>query len=161
MPKNKKIQHSEHEHHDAECDCSKDCKCGCQEGKECTCSCEKECCCGCHKGCNCSKKCVLRLFAILIVFLAGMGFNELLHSCCRPCPIRAPHPAPMMKTMPFVDDGGNTIIIINTDGQNIPAFAHHGNPKAGFKHNKKHFRFHDKDKFDKNTQAAQEESSVQ
>ena len=143
MHKEEKNHHVEKEHpapHHPECACDKDCKCGCHEGKECTC--DKECGCGCHGGCGCSKKCVFKLLALLIVFLAGMGFNELLHSCCAPCPMKAPRPAPMMPKAPaYVDDAGNTIIIINTDGGHAPAFAKHHGKKGG-----KHFKFHGKNK---------------
>ena len=96
--------------------CDENCKCGCQEGKECTCGCN--CCCGCRR------KGVFKFLAVLLVFLAGMGFNELIHGCCGRCPAKGPksmhsmHMAmPKPMHMPEYSDGmGNTVIIINTDG---------------------------------------------
>lgn len=129
----------------AHCNCGKDCKCGCQEGKECTC--------GCGCGCCCRRKGIFKLLAILLVFLAGMGFNELLHSCCGRCPARGPKAMPMMPMghhmakMPNMAEGnGGTVIIINADGSVQP---HHFGKKGcgckkdcpchkhkhGFKHN--------------------------
>ena len=128
-----------HEHHaphpEKACDCGPDCKCGCQEGKACSC--------GGH--CGCGKKCVFKFLLALVIFLAGMGFNELIHGCCGPCPGK-PHHAPMMKAFPsYMDEGGNTIIVINTDGGRPHSFAHHGK-HADWKNKKhgKHFKFHGK-----------------
>lgn len=112
----------------AYCNCGKDCKCGCQEGKECTCGC----------GCCCRRKGIFKLLAILLVFLAGMGFNELLHSCCGRCPARGPKAMPMMPMghhmakMPNMAEGnGGTVIIINADGSVQP--HHFGKKGCGCK----------------------------
>lgn len=112
----------------AHCNCDKSCTCGCQEGKECTCGC----------GCCCRRKGVFKLLAILLVFLAGMGFNELLHSCCGRCPARGPKHMPMMQMpnhmakMPQMSDGnGGTVIIINADGSVQP--HHFGKKGCGCK----------------------------
>ncbi len=143
-------EHAEHHHpHHPEAACDSGCKCGCQEGKECTCGCGKDCCCG--KSCSCGKKCIFKVLALLIVFLAGMGFNEMLHCCCAPCPVKAPRVASMMRKAPsFVDESGNTIIIINTDGSHGAAFAGHHAKKFGGKKDK-HFKFHGKDKTAENS----------
>jgi hypothetical protein len=86
-----------------ECSCDKDCKCGCNEGNCC--------CCKCHKG-------VFKILGILIVFLAGMGFDSLLN--CGPCPTKGGRPLPnIQQPLPqpaFSDAQGGNIIIINTDG---------------------------------------------
>ncbi len=128
------------------CDCGPECNCGCNEGKECHCG--DKCRCGCGK-CRCGGK----LIALLIVFLAGMGFNELLHGCFGRCPSKA-RPAPMMSAphhaMPHAFNGAGTTIIINADGstdirhgakcgchkhhKNIDKHQHHGKmpmPKTG------------------------------
>ena len=120
--------HSEEIKEQPSCNCSKDCKCGCQEGKECTCENGCSCGCGCGNGCCCKKK-AFKLLAILIVFLAGMGFNELIH-CCGRCPTKGPRPMPghhqmvpaaPMPTPNFADgNNGGTVIIINADGSVQP-----------------------------------------
>ena len=145
-------EHAEHHHpHHPEAACDSGCKCGCQEGKECTCGCGKDCGCGKSCGCGCGKKCIFKVLALLIVFLAGMGFNEMLHCCCAPCPVKAPRVASMMRKAPsFVDESGNTIIIINTDGSHGAAFAGHHAKKFGGKKDK-HFKFHGKDKTAENS----------
>lgn len=93
---------------EVKCDCEKNCQCGCHEGKEC--SCNNECCC-------CKKK-VFKILGLLIVFLAGMGFGELLN--CGNCYPKAPrHIAPMgfhHKAPKYHDTQGGNVIIINTDG---------------------------------------------
>ena len=117
--------HPEENMEQPSCNCSKDCKCGCQEGKECTC--------GCGNGCCCCKKKTFKLLAILIIFLAGMGFNELIH-CCGRCPTKGPRPMPaQMAPMPKFphDNNGGTVIIINADGSVQPHHfgkmgKHHG-----------------------------------
>lgn len=113
-------------HEQPQCNCDKNCTCGCQEGKECTC------------GCGCRRKGIFKLLAILLVFLAGMGFNELLHSCCGRCPARGPKAMPMMPIghhmakMPNMADGnGGTVIIINADGSVQP--HHFGKKGCGCK----------------------------
>ena len=100
------------------CDCDKNCKCGCQEGKECSCDAKCKCECFSNKeGCCCKKK-VFKVLGLLIVFLAGMGFGELLD--CGGCPVKAPRPvAPMSfnhRTPTYHDTQGGNVIIINTDG---------------------------------------------
>ena len=109
-----KEHHMPH-HPEAKCDCGPDCKCGCQEGKACSCG-----------NCGCGKKCIFKFLLALVIFLAGMGFNELINGCCGPCPGK-PHHTPMMKAFPsYMDEGGNTIIVINTDGGRSHSFSHHG-----------------------------------
>ncbi len=106
------------------CDCGPECKCGCNEGKECTCGG------GCKCGCKC---CGGKIIALLLVFLAGMGFNELLHGCFGRCHSRGMRPAAMMSAphkMPNFADGAGTVVIINTDGRPDVQFA----PKFGGKH---------------------------
>ena len=105
------------------CNCDKNCNCGCQESKECTCNTSCQCKCNC---CCKNKKYLLKFIAIVIIFLAGMGFNELLH--CMHCPSKnIRHFAEMKHNFPkhkplhsFSDDRGNNIIIINTDGSHRP-----------------------------------------
>ncbi len=136
------------------CNCGPECQCGCNEGKECTCGnggCGGKCDCGCGCGCGgkcgcgcgggCGKHCGKKLFVLLVVFLAGMGFNALLHGCCGRCPNRAPQNAPMMQApknssaMPMFTDSAGTVIIINAaDGH------------ADIRHNPKHFDKHHKHK---------------
>ena len=118
------------------CACGPECECGCNEGKECTCGNGCRCGCGCHcdKGC-CCKSCGGKLIALLIVFLAGMGFNELLHGCFGRCPAKKMQPAPMMAAahnkMPHFTDGAGTVIIINADGSTD---IRHGNKCGCHKH---------------------------
>ncbi len=117
------------------CACGPECECGCNEGKECTCGNGCRCGCGCHcdKGCRC-KSCGAKLIGLLIVFLAGMGFNELLHGCFGRCPAKGMRPAPMMAThhkMPHFTDGSGTVIIINADGSTD---VRHGNKCGCHKH---------------------------
>lgn len=129
--------HSEENMEQPSCNCSKDCKCGCQEGKECTCENGCGCGCGCGNGCCCCKKKTFKLLAILIIFLAGMGFNELIH-CCGRCPTKGPRPMPahhqMVPPTPmpapnFADkNNGGTVIIINADGSVQP---HHFDKMGG------------------------------
>ena len=168
MSKDKMEQRPEPE---KKCDCGPDCDCGCNEGKECTCGHHHggphgECGCGCRGGeckcgCGCGKRCGGKLIALLIVFLAGMGFNELWHGCFR-CPSKAPHGVPAMHVpmthhaVPAMADGAGTVIIINAaDGsasmQNhsgkkhkCHCGKHHGeNVKMheGHKHHKDHLDF--------------------
>lgn len=94
------------------CCCDKNCDCGCQEGKECSCCC----------GCCCRKKMIIKVLAVLVIFLAGMGFHALLQ-CGFRCPMSKPHPMPMqMASIPalpfpaYSDAQGGNVIIINTDG---------------------------------------------
>lgn len=110
MDKKEKMETAKEEN---KCCCDKNCDCGCQEGKECTC-------CGC--GCCCCKKKVFKVLAVLIVFLAGMGFQALLQDSFR-CPMSKPRPMPMqmapIPAMPipaYSDAQGGNVIIINTDG---------------------------------------------
>jgi len=89
-------------------------KCCC--GKDCNCECGDNCCCCCRKSV------CLKIIACLLLFLAGMGFNELLH--CGRCPVKSrPLPpaapvamAPVPEFIPFPNEQGGTIIIVNTDG---------------------------------------------
>lgn len=94
------------------CCCDKNCDCGCQEGKECSCCC----------ACGCRKKMIFKVLAVLVVFLAGMGFNALLQ-CGFRCPMSKSRPVPMqlapIPALPFPaysDAQGGNVIIINTDG---------------------------------------------
>ena len=93
------------------CDCGPECTCGCNEGKECHCG--HGCKCGCGRGCG------GKIIALLIVFLAGMGFNELMHGCFGRCPHKA-RPAAMMPAphgaMPGFAEAAGTVVIVNTDG---------------------------------------------
>lgn len=121
----------------AACSCDKDCKCGCQEGKECTCAS------GCH--CCCAKSCWAKLLILIIVFLAGVGFNELLHGgCMGRCPMKNRH-SPMMKVPPvpfnahnMASDDGKTVIIINTNDASVSKKHHDGHMK---KHKFERFAF--------------------
>lgn len=131
-----------------QCNCDSSCQCGCQEGKECHCG---E---GC--GCCCRKKGAFKLLAILIVFLAGMGFNELIHGCCGRCPSKGPRPMPTMAMphhvaapMPAANvpngNNGGTVIIINADGSVQPHhFGAMGKPHGCHcdKNKKHHFGKH-------------------
>lgn len=112
MDKKEKMEAAKEEH---KCCCNKNCDCGCQEGKECTCGC------GCGCGCCCKKK-VFKVLAVLVIFLAGMGFQALLQ-CGFRCPMNKPRPMPVqMASIPampmpaYSDAQGGDIIIINTDG---------------------------------------------
>lgn len=109
MTKDRMEQRSETE---KQCDCGSECKCGCNEGKDCKCGhhCNGlygECGCGC--GCGCGRK-IGKLIALLIVFFAGMGFNELWHGSYR-CSNRAPYA--VRTQVPATADGAGTVIIIN------------------------------------------------
>ena len=114
-PKHLKEEHS-HPKKEATCNCGPDCKCGCQEGGECHCG-ENGCChCGC--GCPCKRKAAKLLGAILIF---ALGFCAAKVIGCKPCMKRFPCPkagmnAPMPMMPHYTDGAGNTIIIINTDG---------------------------------------------
>ena len=121
-------------HHKASCDCGPDCHCGCQEGKECICGHQdSKCNCCCHKSCG-------KILAVILIFLAGMGFNELLHGSFR-CPVKRHAPIignpmmyPVMKPA-FTDGNGNTIIFINTDDNKQPC------PCAKMHKHKHHHQF--------------------
>lgn len=108
MDKKEKTEAAKEE---CKCCCNKSCDCGCQEGKECTCGC----------GCCCKKK-VFKVLAVLVIFLAGMGFQALLQ-CGFRCQMNKPRPMPVqmapIPAMPmpaYSDAQGGDIIIINTDG---------------------------------------------
>lgn len=110
------------EEHKGECRCGKDCKCGCN----------------CGDSCCCCRKKVFVAVGCLLLFLAGMGFNELLH--CGRCPAKSrPLPpaapvamAPVPEFIPFPNEQGGTIIIVNTDGSgSVDKFA--GKPGCGCK----------------------------
>ena len=112
MDKKEKTEAAKEE---CKCCCNKSCDCGCQEGKECTCGC------GCGCGCCCKKK-VFKVLAVLVIFLAGMGFQALLQcgfrcsmSKPRPMPVQTA-PIPAMPMPAYSDAQGGNIIIINTDG---------------------------------------------
>ena len=116
MDKKEKTEAAKEDH---KCCYNKNCDCGCQEGKECTCGCGCGCTCGC--GCGCKKK-VFKVLAVLVIFLAGMGFQALLQ-CGFRCPMNKPRPMPVqmapIPAMPmpaYSDAQGGDIIIINTDG---------------------------------------------
>ncbi len=83
-----------------------------KEDKKCDCGCGCGCGCDCKCGCNCKNR-VVKFIIILIIFLAGMGFNELLHSGCRHN--RHMSMKKMMATMPAHDKG--VVVVINTDGR--------------------------------------------
>lgn len=137
--KDKRTPETETEKH---CNCGPECTCGCNEGKECHCG-QNGC---CHGGCG--RHCGGKLIVLLIIFLAGMGFNELLHGCFGRCPSKAPHAMPMVQApmkhhgaMPTFTDGASTVIIINAaDG--------HADVMHSPKHCKKHH--HDMQKPHKN-----------
>ena len=122
------------------CDCGPDCKCGCQEGKECTCD-KNGCKCD-HKRCGCcGGSCLMKLLGVLIIFFAGMGFNEFIHGgCFGRCPAGKPMMMPMgpMKHQMMPKDGN--VIIINTDGnvqkEHFCKCHHHKDVKEH--HHKKH-----------------------
>ena len=124
------------------CSCDKDCKCGCQEGKECTCG--QKCDCGCRCGCHC-KSCAFKLLGLILVFLAGMGFNELLHGgCFGRCPMKN-RSMPMLKmpamihNMPnYKHDDGKTVIIINAAEGSVS--KHHCDSHKNKHHNGHHFK---------------------
>lgn len=163
--------HSEENMEQPSCNCSKDCKCGCQEGKECTCGNNCGCGCGCGNGCCCKKK-TFKLLAVLIIFLAGMGFNELIH-CCGRCPTKGPRPMPgyhqMVPPAPisapnFADkNNGGTVIIINADGSmQTPNFkngcgCHKNGGECGCK---KHHKGHKHAFNDENIPSAQPQAAV-
>lgn len=112
MDKKEKIEATKAEE-EKKCCCDKNCDCGCQDGKDCSC-----CCCAC----GCRKKVIVKTLAVLIIFLAGMGFHALLQ-CGFRCPMSKPRPMPMqmapIPALPFPaysDGQGGNIIIINTDG---------------------------------------------
>ncbi len=164
--------HSEENMEQPSCNCSKDCKCGCQEGKECTCENGCSCGCGCGNGCCCCKKKTFKLLAILIIFLAGMGFNELIH-CCGRCPTKGPRPMPgyhqMVPPAPisapnFADkNNSGTVIIINADGSmQTPNFkngcgCHKNGGECGCK---KHHKGHKHAFNDENIPSAQPQAAV-
>ena len=127
------------------CECGPDCKCGCKEGKECTC-CNHE-----HCGCKCHCSCGMKVLAAILIFLAGMGFNELLH--CGRCKAKSPMIGYSMlhkAGFPLYTDGaGNTIIYINTNDSSL-----------GGKHNfmrGKHHHHKDKNHHDKHENLAPKE----
>lgn len=119
-PENKEIK--------KKCDCGPECDCGCNEGKECHCG--EGCKCGCHGGCKCGcQSCGGKIIILLLVFLAGMGFNELLHGCFGRCPKHGMNPMAMMSAPHRAfDDGAGTVVIVNAGGE---AMVHH---KKGGKH---------------------------
>lgn len=149
MDKKEKVEAEKNENV-KNCCCDKDCSCGCKDGKDCDCCC---CCCGCRK------KIVVKILAVLIVFLAGMGFHALLQ-CGFRCPMNKPRPMPMqmapIPAMPFPaysDAQGGNVIIINTDGSSADKFVGKSNcgcDKDGgckkMKHDRDH-RFDDARKF--------------
>ena len=132
------------------CDCGPECTCGCNEGKECHCGS------GCNCGCRC-KSCGGKIIALLIVFLAGMGFNELLHGCfgrCK-CPCMrhsATMPAPH-RPMAYSDNAGTVVIVNAGGGAEVFHGMKHGmkhGPKHDMKHGMEHNTKHgDKSNFDK------------
>lgn len=122
------------------CNCGPECGCGCNEGKECRC--EEGCKCGCHNGCKCGKSCGGKILVLLLIFLAGMGFNELLHGCFGRCPNRGMHPMPMMSAlhhpMSGYTDNAGTVVIVNTGGA---AEVYHKSKHKG-KHYRDSMKFH-------------------
>ncbi len=98
-------------------------------------------CCGPHHGpqgdCGCGKR-GSKILLLLLVFFAGMGFNEFWHGCFR-CPTKSHgSPTAIYAQMPAYSDAAGTTIIINAaDGMATmpPQFAkmHHKN-----KHHHKH-----------------------
>ncbi len=132
------------------CNCGPECGCGCNEGKECRC--EEGCKCGCHNGCKCGKSCGGKILVLLLIFLAGMGFNELLHGCfgrCK-CPCMR-HAATMPAPHRQMADGDNagTVVIVNAGGG---AEVYHG-----MKHNMNHGNKHHHDKMKKHQKNYQDE----
>ena len=103
------------ENEDKKCECGPDCKCGCG------------CSCGCKK-----KKGALKILALVLVFLAGMGFDSLLHGCLR-CPSKKMAPMHHGMTMPAKAVDTN-VIIITPDGEvQYGHKKHHGKKFHGMK----------------------------
>ena len=81
---------------------------------------------------------------LFLVFLAGMGFNELLHGCFGRCHGKKPLPmthASMLHhgSVPMLTDGVGTVIIINAaDGHADVMRA----PKPCHEHFKPHHNMH-------------------
>lgn len=119
------------------CNCGPECTCGCNEGKECHCGENGGC------GCHCGKRCGGKWVTLLIIFLAGVGFNELLHGCCARCPTKAPHQAMTQApkhhgAMPMFSDGSGTVIIINASDGHADIFDGMHAPQHFNKHKKHH-----------------------
>ncbi|MBR3677155.1 MAG: hypothetical protein IKN71_08495 [Alphaproteobacteria bacterium] len=54
---------------------------------------------------------------LLLIFLAGMGFNELIHGVFHGCPAEyQPMPMHHIAALPAAVDGAGTMVIINADG---------------------------------------------
>ena len=116
--------------------CTCDCDCGCGAHCGCHCGCHEHCGCGAHCGCgsHCGGKFLLLL---LLVFLAGVGFNELLHGGFK-CKAKCDKHAMMAKApMPHFTDGAGTVVIVNTakGGADV---MHYLNPNGKNMHHKHH-----------------------
>lgn len=83
------------------------------------CGCGDKCECGCGCGCSCCKKKFLKIFVLLIVFLAGIGCGCLI-CCCGGCKGFSHHrrPIPMMARHGF-NHPKNNVIVIRTDGDEV------------------------------------------
>ena len=88
---------------------------------------------------------------LLMVFLAGMGFNELMHGCFGRCPSKCPRqmqamrmPNPQMQTPAYTDGAGTVIIINAADGNaSMPnIYPHHPMMGGGFGHHAKRGGMH-------------------
>ena len=74
----------------------------------------------------------------LIIFLAGMGFNELFHGGFRNCRPSEYHQIPMhhIAPLPLATDGAGSMIIINTDGTTATPPFHNCDCEKRRKHHK-------------------------
>lgn len=55
-------------------------------------------------------------WSLLLIFLLGMGFNELIHGVFRSCPQPLQMPIHHIAALPAAVDGAGTMVIINADG---------------------------------------------
>lgn len=96
------------------CDCAEK-ECNCCNDKECKCGCGCGCGCGCKCGCKCK---LLKLFALIIVFLAGIGCGCLI-CCCNGCKSYHRVPAPIAMAKHAMHQPKNKVIVIRTDGDEV------------------------------------------
>lgn len=112
-----KIEHEPMKEHHIHDDCKENCACNANQGATCGCGCGGNCSCGTNCQCGCHKKCGGKIILLLLVFLAGMGFNQLWRGCMGRCPHKMPHNLSAMHTpIPAANDGGTTIVINTADG---------------------------------------------
>lgn len=70
--------------------------------------------------CNCQRIFhTNKWWLLLLIFLAGMGFNELIHGGSRSCPSPQMPIHYVSAPLPTFTDGSGTMVVINTDRADV------------------------------------------